>query len=177
MPRTRWTPEQDAPLLDAVFDPALAPDFGPLRREQIGDVRAVFVERLGWSRERLAGLRFAVLAAAARRTPEVRLVQLRPPGELVARLQPDLLEAQLRAWSDVTVAEARAQLATLFTPEVTDTVETYRIHLPRRSYELLRELAPALLGAEIRPDDHRQGNPDLSLALERLIRTAHDRLS
>ncbi len=178
MPRTRWSPETDAPLLEAVFDPPLAARHSPRTQTEIADVRAVYVEGLGWSRERLAKYRFRVLAATARRTPEVRTVILRPPADLLRALPETLLEAQLAHLSALPMHEAHNYHRANFegVPEVMDFLQSYKITLADKDREKLLHLASAL-GVPVRQGDPSKGNPDLSRAIARLIQELHERVS
>lgn len=177
MPRTRWRPETDAPLLDAVFDPAKERGFTPYTQMQIQDVRAVFAERMRWSRERLSRYRFRVLASVSRRESEVVLAVLKPPADVLPTLPEALLEQHLAHMSDLPLESARAHFHELFTakPEVIDIADHYRITLTRSDYARAREVA-RMLGLNIRSKDAREGNPDLSRLVSKLLEVTHERL-
>lgn len=177
MPRIRWTPERDAPLIDAVYADSPQEGFSPRTQRDIDDVRRTFVQDLGWNRERLGRYRFRVLAAAARRDPERRTVLIRPPGARLAGLPEGLLESQLAHMSTLPLADAEQHFTRLFgaTPEVMDLLSNYRIELGDKVYEKARELAQAR-GRPVRPGDDRNGNPDLSQLIAALIEEAHERL-
>ncbi len=177
MPRTRWSPETDAPLLDAVFDPSRSPGFSARTQVEIADVRAVYVETLGWGRERLAKYRFRVLAATARRTPETAPVLLRPPADTLPTLPEALLEAQLAHMSALPMHEAQSHYKKNFesVTEVLDFVDSYKIQLADGDYQKLTRIAQAL-GVPIRPNDTTKGNPDLSRAISRIVEEMYDRI-
>lgn len=177
MPRNRWTPERDAPLLDAVFDPKREQGFAPMTRTQIRDVRAVYVEGLGWSRERLAQYRFRLLAATARREGEIVTVKLKAPAEVVPTVRPDLLEQQLAHMSALPYQQAMRHFQDFFLarPEIDELMDHYRIKLSKSDYAAAQQLAAAL-GLPFSKSDAREGNEDLSLALAKIIEVARERL-
>jgi len=176
MPRTRWSPEKDAPLFDAVYTPALGLGFTARTQQEISDVRLTFATELGWNRERLERYRFRTLAAVARRTPERRVVLVKPPALIAHDMPEGLLEQQLAHMSSLPLPAAQAHFARVFEtpPEVMDYVNTYRIQIADRTYDKARRLAEAQ-GRPLRPGDDRNGNPDLAALIERLIEEAHAR--
>lgn len=163
----------DAALWDAVFDPALEEGLYFKTARRVREVRALFVDELGWGRASLEQFRFRAVARLAESRAETVTVRLRSPAQH-ARLWP-------REFTETFLRELGARRLDLWDefgarwmPDIVeDRVSKYSIELSDQEYARIREYAARAAGNEITDRDARAGNPELSRAVVTLLDQAY----
>ena len=169
-----FDPQKDKPFWDAVFGlPSTAPmNWTNIRAEQA--VRRLFVTELSWTHQQCERYRFRAMAQVAKAEGEVMTVRLKAPADYARDAPQVFLERLLAEMTALPLPKAQAHFeATLIpVPEIGDVMKHYRITLSDSDYALLKAAA-RIKGIEITVRDANTGNPALSQAIVKLVRSAY----
>ena len=175
MPRSRWTPANDAPYWDFVYGVGPCPIPHAYAANEGRMVRELFVHELLWTRAQLERYRYRFVVELSRSRLEPVLVRLKPPAAYVREMDEFNLNLILQSMSSMPYQEGLSYFKRTVTPvlEVEEVMHTYRIQLSKDDHELITSLAEKILKHTISATDGRNGNAELSAVIAQLIRLAY----